>query len=119
MNLQAFIEKNSKGKSVFEKFREDIFQMVENNVSQRSIITYLKSKTRKKSGLTQPNLNQWLKRQQSSTGKKKNSHEVDFFASEPSAERQLSSSVPEQEGNKEVSNSHRITVSQGRSKALR
>lgn len=117
MNLQAFIEKNSKGKSVFEKFREDIFQMVENNVSQRSIITYLKSKTRKKNGLTQPNLNQWLKRQESGACKKI-IPKVDFFASKPSAEHHSFSSVPSQENNHEKGDSYRIKVAHGRSKVL-
>ncbi|PHR58987.1 MAG: hypothetical protein COA44_02230 [Arcobacter sp.] len=62
--LDSFIVNNRKRKSVFDEFRNEIFRMIEGDVSQLNIIKYVKSKVKKKTrGLTQPNLSEWLKRQ--------------------------------------------------------
>ena len=68
--LQDFIAKNRKRKSVFDDFRDVIIVMVDNDVSQENIVKYIKTKLKKGTkGLTQPNLSEWLKRQ-----KKKDKH---------------------------------------------
>lgn len=62
--LKNFIAKNQKRKSVFDDFRDEIFIMVDSEVSQKNIVKYIKTKLKKSTkGLTQPNLSEWLKRQ--------------------------------------------------------
>jgi hypothetical protein len=63
MTVDDFIQKSkTKKKSVFYKYLEDIKKLIENDISQRDIIDYLKSKTKNHNGLTQANLSQFLKR---------------------------------------------------------
>ena len=85
-DLEAFIAKNRKRRSVFDDFKEEILKM-DGLVPQTKIIEYIKSKTAKGTrGLTQPNLSEWLKRQKKKTpGKTKVQENVDDTESDESA----------------------------------
>lgn len=78
MDINIFIKKNRKKSSIFDQYKEEIFELIKNEISQENIIIFLKKKKRKKqAGLTQPNLSQWLKRQ------KGNSQKLFFQDSKP------------------------------------
>ncbi len=67
MSLKAAVQKISEKKrsSVFDRYKKDILESIEEGYSQRSIIEALISINGVSKGLTQQNLSQWLKRQNS------------------------------------------------------
>lgn len=92
MNIEEFISKNRKRKSIFDEYKNDIIKMIKSEVSQENMIVWIKKKSKGKisKGLTQGNLSQYIKRLKTNNLTKS---QEDFFQKEVTTSKEKNSTA--------------------------